>query len=62
MKLNKAIYIGVCILELSKLHMYKYHDGVMKDKYDDKNKMFYTGMIVSFSILKQKIYINILMI
>ena len=31
-------------------------------KYDDKNKMFYTGMIVSFSILKQKIYINILMI
>ena len=42
MKLNKPIYIGVCILELSKLHVYQYFYDVMKKKYDDKIKLFYT--------------------
>ena len=42
MKLNKPIYIGVSILELSKLHMYKYHYDVMKKKYDDKINLLYT--------------------
>ena len=41
MKLNVPIYIGVCILELSKLHMYQYYYDVMK-KYDDKIKLLYT--------------------
>jgi hypothetical protein len=42
MKLNKPIYIGVSILELSKLHMYQYHYDVMKKNYDDKIKLLYT--------------------
>ena len=42
MKLNKPIYIGVCIVELSKLHMYQYYYDVMKKKYDDKIKLLYT--------------------
>ena len=42
MKLNKPIYIGVSILELSKLHMYQYYYDVMKKKYDDKIKLIYT--------------------
>ena len=42
MKLNKPIYIGVSILELSKLHMYQYYYDVMKKKYDDKIKLLYT--------------------
>ena len=42
MKLNKPIYIGVCILELSKPHMYQYYYDVMKTKYDDKIKLLYT--------------------
>ena len=43
MKLNKQTCIGVCILELSRLHMYQYYYGVMKKKYDDKSKLLYTG-------------------
>ena len=42
MKLNEPIYIGVCILELSKLHMYQYYYDVMKKKYDDQIKLLYT--------------------
>ena len=42
MKLNKPIYIGVSILDLSKLHMYQYYYDVMKKKYDDKIKLLYT--------------------
>ena len=42
MKLNKPIYIGGCILELSKLHMYQYYYDVMKKTYDDKIKLLYT--------------------
>ena len=42
MKLNKHIYIGVRILELSKLHTHQYYYDVMKNKYDDKIKLLYT--------------------
>ena len=42
MELNKPIFIGVCSLELSKLHMYQYYYDVMKKKYDDKIKLLYT--------------------
>ena len=42
MELNKPIYIGVCILELSKLHMYQYYYDVMKKTYGEKNKLLYT--------------------
>ena len=42
MELNKPIYIGVCILELSKLHMNQYYYDVMKKKYDDEFKLLYT--------------------
>ena len=62
MELNKPIYIGVCILELSKLHMYQCYYAVLKKKFDDKINCFTMILIVSFSILKQKIYIKILMI
>ena len=42
MELNKPIYIGVSILDLSKLHMYQYHYDVMTEKYDDRIKLLYT--------------------
>ena len=29
--LNKPIYVGFTVLELSKLEMYKFHNGFMKD-------------------------------
>ena len=59
MELNKPVYIGVSILELSKLHMYQYYYDVMKKKYDDKIKLLYTDTDSFISILKQEIYIKI---
>jgi hypothetical protein len=41
-KLDKPIYAGFCILELSKLHMYKHHYDYMKPKYGDKCKLLAT--------------------
>ena len=42
MKLNKPMYIGMAILDLSKLHMYEYFYGVLKPKYGDRIKLAYT--------------------
>ena len=42
MKLNKPMYIGISIFELSKLQMYQFDYDVMKKKYDDKIKLLYT--------------------
>ena len=35
--LNKPAYIGMCILELSKVLMYEYHYGYIKNKYDNNS-------------------------
>ena len=40
--LNKPIYVGMAILDLSKLHMYKFYYDVLKTKYNDKIKLAYT--------------------
>ena len=42
MKLNKPAYIGMCILELSKVLMYEFHHNYIKDKYDNKSKLLFT--------------------
>ena len=41
-KLNKPIYVGVSILDLSKLHMYKFYYDVLKEKYKDNIRLIYT--------------------
>ena len=38
LKLNKPAYIGMCILELSKILMYEFHYDYIKNKYDNKSK------------------------
>jgi hypothetical protein len=39
---NKPIYLGMAILDLSKLHMYKFVYDVLKPRYGDKITLVYT--------------------
>ena len=41
-KFNKPIYLGACILETSKLHMYKFWYNYLKVKYGDNINLIYT--------------------
>jgi hypothetical protein len=41
-KLNKPIYVGVAVLDLSKLHMYKFHYDFIKVKYGNKATLLFT--------------------
>ena len=42
LKLNKPAYIGVFILELSKILMYEFHYDYIKNKYGNKSKLLFT--------------------
>ena len=42
LKLNKPAYIGMCILELSKVLMYEFNYDYIKNKYDNKSKLSFT--------------------
>ena len=41
-KMNKPIYLGLSILEISKILMYEFWYGYMKSKYGDNVKLCYT--------------------
>ncbi|KAJ4430672.1 hypothetical protein ANN_19263 [Periplaneta americana] len=38
---DKALYVGMCILELSKVHMYNFHHNIMKEQFGDNLKLCY---------------------
>ena len=38
-KMNKPVYLGQAILDLSKTLMYGFHYGYMRNKYDSKVKL-----------------------
>ena len=42
LKLNKPAYIGTCILDLSKVVMYKFHNDYIKNKDDNKSKLLFS--------------------
>ena len=42
LKLNKPAYIGMCILEMSKVLMYEFHYDYIKNKYGNKSKLLFT--------------------
>ena len=44
LKLNKPAYIGMCILELSKVLTYEFYYDYIKNKYDNKSKLLSTDI------------------
>ena len=40
--LDKPVYIGMCILELSRVLTYEFHYDYIKHKYGNKSKLFFT--------------------
>ena len=41
LKLNKPIYIGMCMLELGKVLIYEFHYDYIKNKYYSKSKLLF---------------------
>ena len=41
-KMNKPIYLGLCILEISKIIMYEFWNDYVKNKYGNKVRLCYT--------------------
>ena len=67
--LNKPTYIGMCILELSKVLMYKFHDDYIKNQYHNNSRILFTDtaslpgadprlILGCFKILQKKFYYN----
>ena len=42
--LNKPAYVGMCILDLSKVLMYEFHYDYIKDKYDNNSRILFINI------------------
>ena len=67
--LNKPTYIGMCILELSKVLMYEFHDDYIKNRYHNNSRILFTDtaclpgaesrlILGCCKILQKKFYYN----
>ena len=57
LKLNKPAYIGMCIIELSKVLMYEFHYDYIKNKCDNKSKLLFTDNdILMYEIKTEDVY------
>ena len=57
--LNKPAYIGICILELGEVLMYKFHYDYVKDKYGKTQEYYLQTLIVYCMKLKLKMSMKI---
>ena len=57
--LNKPAYVGMCILDLSKILMYVFHYDYIKNKYSNNSRLF-TETDSLMLKLKLKMFIKIL--
>ena len=46
LQLNKHAYVEMCILELSKVLMYKFHYDYIKKKYMTTNQNYYSQTLI----------------
>ncbi|XP_065654917.1 uncharacterized protein LOC136081522 [Hydra vulgaris] len=57
---NKPIYLGMCILELSKTLMYEFHYDYIKNKYADRAKLLFTDTdSLAYKIKTEDFYADI---
>ena len=57
LKLSKPAYIGMCIIELSKVLMYEFHYDYIKNKCDNKSKLLFTDNdILMYEIKTEDVY------
>jgi len=45
-KFDKPIYVGMCILDISKVCLYEFHYEYMSPMYRDKYKIMYTDSLI----------------
>ena len=61
-KINKPIYLGMSILDISKTLMYEFWYDYIKPKYQDKAKLCYTHTDSFVIYIKTEIFIKALLI
>ena len=54
--INKPAYIGICILEMSRMLMYEFHYDYIKNKYDSNSGLLFTDSITIYKIKAKDVY------